>query len=333
MTALGFGFPFWLILLILVPMLAAWRWWLLKKGSRALPYPTAPILTGHSGRGRWYPWVAPVLSLAALAALILALARPYRTLGRTEVTTEGVAIMICMDISGSMRAEDFQPSNRMDVARGVVADFIKLRTEDRLGLVTFAGIPLLRCPLTRDHETLLEIVQSMKTVSRTELDGTAIGDALVGAGKRLIHAPETSKVVILVTDGDNNRGQIDPIQAAELLGLQPIRVHVVGIGSTGPVPYPIPGPSGKVSYQYVKIGFDEEALERIAGKADGVYYNAIDAEGLERVFSAIDELERSKVVSEGYVKREELFLFPLWIGSLFLVFLYLWRYGPGRSLP
>jgi len=333
MIATGFGSPYWLFLLLAVPPLALWRWWLIRKGARAVPLPTAPILIGHSGRGVWFPWVPPVLGLMVLTAFILALARPYQTLGRTEVTTEGVAIMICMDISGSMRAEDFQPSNRMDVARSVVADFVRRRGEDRLGLVTFAGVPFLRCPLTRDRETLLTLVRGMETVMRSELDGTAIGDALVSAGKRLIHAPEVSKVVILVTDGDNNRGRIDPLQAADLLAAQPVRVHVVGIGSTGPVPYPIPGPGGKVSYQFVQIGFNEEVLRSIAARADGVYYNATDAEGLQRVFAAIDELERSKVVSEGYVTRRELFPLPLGGGVLLLTLLFLWRYGAGRSLP
>jgi len=333
MTALAFSHPFWLWGLIAIPLLVAWRWWLLKRGRRSQPYPLTEVVAGYSGSGKWFPWIPAGLALAAAAAVILALARPYRTLGRTEVTTEGVAILVCMDISGSMRAEDFQPSNRMDVARTVVADFIRRRTEDRLGLVTFAALPFLRCPLTTDHDTLLSLVRDLETVQRSEIDGTAIGDALVSAGKRLLDATESSRVVILVTDGDNNRGQIDPMQAARLLAGQGIRVDVVGIGSHGQVPYPIPGPQGRVSYQFVNIGFDEDALKEIAGATDGVYYNATDAAGLEKVFDAIDRLERSKVVSSGYVKRVELFLFPLGFGAACLILLLLWRAGPGRSLP
>jgi Ca-activated chloride channel family protein len=332
-TDVAFLHSLWLLGLALLPPLALWRWWTLRRGVRALPFPLTELAFRLRKPSRIYPWVSPILALLGLAALLVGLARPVRTLGQTRYSTEGVAILVCMDISGSMLALDFQPSNRVDVAKVVVADFIKKRPEDRLGLVTFAALPMLRCPLTSDHGTLLNLVRDVRTVTRTEIDGTAIGDALIAAGKRLIKAPEASRVVILVTDGENNRGQIDPQQAAELLAGQRIRVHVVGIGSEGTVPYPVPEANGRVTLQFVKIGFNEESLKAIASSTGGLYYNATDSKGLERVFDAIDKLERTKVTATGYVRREELFLFPLGAGCLALCLLLLWRAGPGRATP
>lgn len=333
MRDLSFLRPLFLLGLALLPALAAWRWWVLRRGLRALPFPPSELVFRLRRSSRLYPWVSPALALLGLGALLLALSRPVRTLGQTRYSTEGVAILVCADVSGSMLAEDFQPSNRMDVAKVVVSDFIKKRPEDRMGLVTFAAIPMLRCPLTSDHETLLNLVRGVRTVTRTEIDGTAIGDALIAAGKRLIKAPEASRVVILVTDGENNRGQIDPQQAAEILAGQKIRVHVAGIGSEGTVPYPVPEANGRVTYQFVKIGFNEESLKSIASATGGLYYNATDAAGLERVFDAIDRLERTKVTATGYVRREELFLFPLGACCVALCLLLLWRAGPGRATP
>jgi Ca-activated chloride channel family protein len=194
-------------------------------------------------------------------------------------------------------------------------------------------MPFLRCPLTLDHKTLRSIVEEVKAVNRAEIDGTAIGDALVAAGKRLLSAPEKSRVVILLTDGENNRGQFDPLQAAQLLAAHKIRVDVVGIGSTGVVPYPILDQSGRKSYQFVHIGFNEPALKAIAQTTDGVYYNASDTSGLQRVFDAIDHLERSKIASPTYVRYRELFVIPLGLAFLLLSAEALWRMAPGRRLP
>ncbi|MEJ2367559.1 MAG: VWA domain-containing protein [Acidobacteriota bacterium] len=331
----GFSFlhPAWLLALLLLPVLLFWKRWSLKKHRRAVLFPLALDMESLAGRKRYYPWIAPALMAAALGAFIVALARPVLTFARTTVTTEGVAIMLCIDISGSMRAEDFQPSNRIDVARDVVSDFISRRKNDRVGLITFAAMPFLRCPLTLDHKTLQTIVHSLDAVTRQDIDGTAIGDALIAAGKRILHAPEKSKVVVLLTDGENNRGQFDPIQAARLLAKHHIKVYVVGIGSSGVVPYPVDITNGQKTYQYVKIGFNEQALKKIAEITGGVYYNATDAKGLNRVFTDIDRLERSKVTSTGYVRYEQLFLWPVGIGLLLMCLQALWGAGPGRSLP
>jgi len=332
-TEFTFRQPSWLWLLALVPVLAVARAWSLGRLRRAVPFPPAALLEALGGRNRSFPWVSSGLALASLAFMIVALARPATRSSRTTVTTEGVAIMLVLDISGSMVAEDFKPDNRIDVARSVLADFVRKRPDDRLGLITFSAMPFLRCPLTSDHKTLLDVVGAVRTASGTDWDGTAIGDALVAAGKRLLSAPEKSKVVILLTDGENNRGQFDPLQSAQLLAAHKIRVDAVGIGSTGVVPYPIVDENGRKNYQYVHIGFNEEALRAIAKATDGVYYNASNTRGLEQVFEAIDRLEKSKVSSNAYVRYGDLFPVPLGFGLLCLCLAVTWLAWPGRSLP
>jgi len=333
MTSFLFREPGWLWLLLAVPPLLALRFWRLRRGRRSLSYPTAGLLEALGGRHPWHPWVSTLLLTMALSCIVFALARPAARTSRTSVTTEGVAIMLVLDISGSMVAEDFKPHNRIDVARTVLADFVRRRPDDRIGLITFAAMPFLRCPLTSDHKALLSIVADLKAVNRQELDGTAIGDALVAAGKRLLSAPEKSRVVILLTDGENNRGQFEPLQAAQLLASHKIRIDVVGIGSTGVVPYPVMDANGNRSYQYVHIGFNEESLQALSRATDGVYYNATDTKGLARVFDAIDRLERSKVNSSAYVRFRDFFLWPAGLALLLLTAEAFWRVGPGRVLP
>ena len=333
MSEFVFRHPAWRWLLLAVPAHLAYRAWLFHRARRAVPYPPATLLEALGGRNRFLPWISAGLITAAFAAAVLALARPAIRTARTQVTTEGVAIMVCLDVSGSMIAEDFQPNNRIDVAKTVLSDFVRKRPNDRLGLITFAAVPFLRCPLTLDHRTLLSIVEEVNAVNRPDLDGTAIGDALVAAGKRLLSAPEKSKVIILLTDGENNRGQFDPLQAARLLKDHKIRVDAVGIGSKGVVPYPIADENGRKTYQYVHIGFNEETLREIAHITDGVYFSASDAGALSKIFQAIDRLERSKITSSGYVRYRDLFLYPLAVALLCLAALVLWQGGPGRLIP
>ncbi len=333
MSHLIFRRPAWLWLLLLLPLLPLYRWFLLRFFKRALPFPPAGHLESVGGRNRFFPWISIGLLTLAAAGMITALARPATTFHQTTLSHKGVAIILCVDISGSMIAEDFQPNNRIDVARTVIADFVKKRPDDRIGLVTFAAMPFLRCPLTLDHRTLLSIVNSLRAVTSEELDGTAIGDALIASGKRLLSAPEKSRVVILLTDGENNRGQFDPLQAARILADHRMRVDVVGIGSNGIIPYPVQSGTGGKVYQYVRIGFNEKTLKSIASATKGVYYNATDATGLKKIFEAINRLEKSKVVSRGYVRYTDYFLLPLGLALLCLVLETLWRTGPGRVLP
>jgi Ca-activated chloride channel family protein len=304
-----------------------------RKKRRSIAYPLGSALMKMNKPSRWFGRVSFILTWACILFLSLALARPTFKTAKATITTEGIAILLTMDVSGSMLAEDFQPSNRMDVARMVLSDFVENRKQDRIGLVSFAGMPFLRCPLTTDHKTLLRLLNDLKAVRRQDLDGTAIGDALVASGQRLISAPEKSKIVVIVTDGENNKGQFDPLLAANMLKERNIKVYTVGIGTKGLVPYPMIDQGGHKSYQLVKMGFNEESLKQIAEKTGGSYYSASDKKTLEKVFAEIDRLEKSKVESPQYIVRKELFLYPLGLALLLISLAWAWEMSKGARLP
>ncbi|MCX7829717.1 MAG: VWA domain-containing protein [Acidobacteria bacterium] len=327
-----FASPFWLIGLGVALYYIFYAEKKMKDKNGAIFFPLGFLLSSVSGRKFWFGRISYILSALFIAFLSLALSRPTLKISKTVTSTEGIAIILTMDVSGSMLAEDFQPSNRMDVARQVLSDFVEKRENDRIGLVTFAGMPFLRCPLTTDHKTLMKLLSDMKAVRRQELDGTAIGDALISSGQRLITAVEKSKVVVLVTDGENNKGQFDPILAAKMLKERNIKVYSVGIGTKGLVPYPVVDQSGQKSYQFVKIGFNEESLKKIAEETNGKYFSASDKDALENVFAEIDKLEKSKIESPTYVIRRELFMYPLSFSLIFICFLFLWEFGLGRKI-
>jgi len=331
----GFYFaqPLWLAAILLVAGYFVYCEWSFRKRRRSLAYPLGTVLLKMNGANRWFGRMPHIISSLCMLFLCLALARPTFKTARATTTTEGIAIILTMDVSGSMLAEDFQPSNRMDVARMVLSDFVQNREQDRIGLVSFAGMPFLRCPLTTDHKTILRLLGDLKAVRRQDLDGTAIGDALVASGQRLVTAPEKSKIIVIVTDGENNKGQFDPILAASMLRERNIKVYTVGIGTKGLVPYPMIDQSGMKSYQLVKMGFNEESLRQIAEKTGGSYYSATDRKTLENVFAEIDRLEKSKVESPQYIVRKELFLYPLALALLLVSLAWIWEMKPGARLP
>lgn len=331
----GFYFAkaWWLAGIILGAIYIARCEWNFRRRRRSLSYPLGSAVIKMNKPNRWFGRLSYLLTAACIIFLALALARPTFKTAKATTTTEGIAILLTMDVSGSMLAEDFQPSNRMDVARMVLSDFVRNREQDRIGLVSFAGMPFLRCPLTTDHKTVLRLLNDLKAVKRQDLDGTAIGDALVASGQRLISAPEKSKVVVIVTDGENNKGQFDPLLAANMLRERNIKVYTVGIGTKGLVPYPMIDQGGHKSYQLVKMGFNEESLKQIAEKTGGNYFSASDKKTLEKVFAEIDRLEKSKVESPQYVVRKELFLFPLALALLFVALAWTWEMTLGTRLP
>jgi Ca-activated chloride channel family protein len=332
MKSFVFSAPFWLLGLVFALVFAFYSERKMKAKEGALFFPLGALLSSIGGKNFWFGRVSYILSTLFLATLSLALSRPTLKISKTLTSTEGIAIILTMDVSGSMLAEDFQPSNRIDVARKVLSDFVEKRENDRIGLVTFAGMPFLRCPLTTDHKTLLKLLNDMKAVRRQELDGTAIGDALIASAQRLVGAPEKSKVIILVTDGENNKGQFDPILAAKMLKERNIKVYSVGIGTKGLVPYPVVDQNGQKSYQFVKIGFNEESLKKIADETNGKYFSASDKDALENVFKEIDKLEKSKIESPTYVIRREFFMYPLSLSVIFICLFFLWEFGFGRKL-
>lgn len=270
-----------------------------------------------------------VLRVLAIALLIIAIARPQASNSWRTENTEGIDIMLALDISGSMLAEDFRP-NRLEASKAVANEFILSRPNDNIGLVLFAGKSFTQCPLTTDHAVLVNLFNSIQ-YGMIE-DGTAIGLGLANSINRLKDSKAKSKVVILLTDGDNNRGDIAPVSAAEIAKTFGIRVYTIGVGSYGKVNIPIQTPLGR-QYQQIDSSFDEKPLQEIAEMTGGQYFRATNNEKLRSIYQEIDKLEKTKINVREYSKKfEEYFIFALaafvlLIGEMLLRNIYL------RKLP
>lgn len=260
-----------------------------------------------------------LLKIIATALLIIAIARPQSTANWEESTTDGIDIVLAMDISGSMLARDLKP-DRLEASKDVAMDFISKRKNDRVGLVIFAGESFTQCPLTTDHNVLLNLFKDVK--SGMVEDGTAIGMGLATAVNRLKDSKAISKVIILLTDGVNNSGMVPPLTAAEIAQKFGIRVYTIGVGTEGFAPYPFQTPFG-IQYQDVEVKIDEKTLQDIAILTDGKYFRAINNNSLKEIYKDIDALEKSKIEVTEFHKRSEEFLpFALWaLGLLFLGFI------------
>ncbi|MBL4669022.1 MAG: VWA domain-containing protein [Flavobacteriales bacterium] len=256
-----------------------------------------------------------VLRSIAIAALITALARPQTSLSWQDVTTEGIDIIIALDVSGSMLAEDFKP-NRLEASKQVAMDFISERPYDRIGLVIYAGESFTQCPLTTDHDILLNLFGDIQN-GMIE-DGTAIGMGLATSVSRLKDSKAISKVAILLTDGSNNRGSIPPVTAAEIAKEFGIRVYTVGVGSNGSARMPMKNQFGRTVYQNVEVKIDEKTLKEIAEIADGQYFRATNKKSLEKIYQEIDKLEKSKIEVTEYKKKSEKFV-PFALLAVFLL--------------
>jgi Ca-activated chloride channel family protein len=306
--------PLWLLLLLALPILA---WLHHRQGKRsgfgALTYSRLPA----GVRGAWRLHLPFYARLAAFACLALALARPQLGYAWEESLTEGIDIQLVLDISGSMGAEDFQPKNRLEVAKQVVKDFVAGRPGDRIGMVVFSGAALTRAPLTTDREMLALLIDSLELNSLP--DGTAIGVALANAAARLKDSAAKTKVIVLVTDGVNNAGAIDPVSAAALCQGLGIKIYTIGVGSAGRVPVPIPTQdpvTGKIVTQrmMMNVPVDEPLLRQIAGRTGGQFYRATDSQSLERIFREIDRLEKTPLQVKRYVRYREASPPFLWAG-------------------
>lgn len=253
------------------------------------------------------------LKVLALCFLVVALMRPQRGIEETKIKTEGIDIILAIDVSGSMLAEDFvlkgERKNRLEVVKEVVRDFIKKRTDDRIGLVVFAGAAYMQCPLTLDYGVLLKFLDRID-IGMIE-DGTAVGDGLATALARLKDIGSKGKVVVLLTDGVNNAGRVDPKNAAGLAKALGIKVYTIGAGSKGKVPYPAKDFFGNKTYRWVMIDVDEESLRNIAGRTEGKYFRATDTKKLHQIYEEIDRLERTKIEVISYGDHKE--LFPLFV--------------------
>ncbi len=311
--------PAWLLLLLALPPLA---WAHHRRSSLgALTYSRLPA-SGSRPRGAWRLHLPFYARLAALAFLVLALARPQLGYAWEESLTQGIDIQLVLDVSGSMGAEDFQPKDRITVAKQVVKEFIAGRPGDRIGVTIFSGAAMTRAPLTTDRDMLGLIVDSVGL--NTLPDGTAIGVALASAAARLKDSPAKTKVVVLVTDGANNAGAIDPISAAALCKGLGLKVYTIGVGSGGQVPVPLPVQDPVTGQTVIrrflmKVPVDEELLGQIAQRTGGQFHRATDRESLRRVFQSIDQLEKTPLQVKRYVRYREAFPPLVWAGLALLL--------------
>lgn len=329
-----FGFEFanpkyFLLLVLLLPMIL-WYIFKEKKSHADLQFSSLRVFRGirHAGRV-WLRHVLFALKVLAIVFLVIALARPQSSNSWQTYTSEGIDIVLGLDISTSMLARDFSP-DRLEAAKEVATKFILERPQDRIGLVVFAGESFTQCPLTTDQAVLVNLLREVQ--SGMIEDGTAIGLGLANAVNRLKDSPAKSKVVILLTDGVNNRGAIAPVTAAELAKTYGIRVYTIGVGTYGEAPYPVPSPFG-VQLQNMRVEIDEDVLRQIATVTGGQYFRATDNSKLEQIYKEIDQLEKSKMEVKHFSKKQEQYFWFGLIGVLLLVGEALLRYTLLRKIP
>ncbi|MBS1510603.1 MAG: VWA domain-containing protein [Bacteroidetes bacterium] len=312
---ISFSQPWFFLLFAVIPILVVW--YALKNnvqsGSIILSDTSAKGLSSWKNVFRHFPFI---LRMLALAFIIVAIARPQTKYDLQQTDGEGVDIVLCIDVSGSMTAQDFQP-NRLEAAKAVATDFVNKRTADRIGVVIFAGESFTQCPITTDHAVLISAIANIHNGLLE--DGTAIGSGLGTGVDRLRTSPAKSKVIILLTDGENNGGLIDPKTAKEIAKTFGIKVYTIGVGTDGYAPQPVNTPLG-VQMQNAKVSIDEKLLKEIAGETGGKYFRAKDNESLSNIYNEINTLEKSKVEISSITRYSEKF-FPFVMAALALLFI------------
>lgn len=312
---INFAYRPFLLLLAIIPLLVAWYIWKYRQHGADIRFSNSEFLKGVRKSFRLRLLHLPfALRMLALALLIVALARPQSSARLEDISVEGIDIMIALDISGSMLAEDFRP-NRMEVAKKTALEFIAMRPTDRIGMAVFSGQSFTLVPLTTDHTLLNELTAGV-TIGMIE-DGTAIGDGLATAINRLRESQAISRVIILLTDGINNAGVIDPLTAAEIAAIQGIRLHTIGVGTKGSVPFPFQTPFG-VQYRQVEIPVDEALLNQMATMTGGRYFWADNPTKLLDIYEEIDQLERTRHDVTEYTRKNDEYL-PLVLLALLLL--------------
>lgn len=302
----------WLLLL-----LPAWWIWRRLRRKDAIVFSRTSVLATGPHVGSWIPKTIVLLRNLALAAFIVALARPRSGAHVETQTSEGINIVLAIDLSSSMLALDFRPFNRIQVAKDKVKQFIARRTSDRIGIVAFAGEALTQVPLTTDYQVVQQAVSNLQA-GQLE-DGTAIGTAIATAANRLRDAPGRSRVMIVVTDGVNNRGTVEPLVAAKAAAVYGIKIYGIGVGSVGMAPVPVGrNAAGGLNFQYQPVKIDDALLTDIARMTGGRYFRARDAAALQNIYAYIDQMERAPVRSSTVVRYRELYRWPLIIGILLL---------------
>ncbi len=331
MADIQFLHPEYFYLLLL--MIPAVVWYVLynKRYQSALQLPTVePLLQAGGGIRYRLRHVPFVLKLAAFALLTAALARPQSTSRWKDESVEGIDIMLALDISGSMLARDFSP-DRVGASKDVAIEFVSGRPYDRVGLVLFGGESFTQCPLTTDRAVLINLIQKVEVGMVTD-QSTAIGLGLANAIQRLKESDARSRVIILVTDGENNAGSIDPLTAADIARTFGVRVYTIGVGTRGTAPYPVQDYFGNLHYQQMEVSIDEDMLRQIASLTDGRYFRATDNQKLKEIYAEIDQLEKSKVDVRQYSKKSEEYRMFALAALLVMITEVLLRHSMLRSL-
>jgi Ca-activated chloride channel family protein len=317
MNRITFAEPLFLYLLLVIPAMVVF--YILKQQSTTaslrMPGLQSFAMTGTTFR-HYLRHILFAVRIIAVTLLIIVLARPQKTDKFQDITTEGIDIVLTQDISGSMLARDFRP-DRLEASKNIATEFISGRPYDRIGLVVFSGESFTQCPLTTDHAVLINLLREIQ--SGMIEDGTAIGMGLATAVNRIKDSKAKSKVIILLTDGVNNRGEIAPATAADIAKTFGIRVYTIGVGTQGMAPYPVTTPYG-IQYQDMPVEIDEGILKEIAQNTGGKYFRATDNDKLTQVYKEIDKLEKSKIDVRQFSRKEERYLIPALIAFIMLVF-------------
>ncbi len=336
MTMIGYEFlhPWYLALLLFLPVFA----WLRGRrgGAAAVQFSmTSRMLPFARRTAKARGYILAGLMLAGLSLMVIALARPRVILDGGEVKSSGIDIMLVLDVSRSMLAEDFtiggRRANRVETVKKVTEEFISRRKSDRIGIVAFAGRPYLVSPLTLDHDWLIKNLQRIE-IGLVE-DGTAIGSAISIAAARLKDTGAKTRIMLLLTDGENNAGKIDPKTAAEAAAALGIRIYAIGAGSRGSAPYPFQDAFGRIFYRNVPAEFDEKTLQEISALSGGKYFRATDTKSLENIYQTIDKLEKAEITVTTWREVTELYSWPLSFGLVLLVLRFFLAETILRRLP
>ena len=330
MEGIKFDQPGLLWLVFIIPVLILLVLYIRKKRPAPFYFSTFRSISGFPTTWRQKLQPLPlVLRSLALLALIVALARPQSRSGGQNITTEGIDILMALDISASMLAEDLKP-NRIEAAKDVAKQFIDGRPNDRIGLVVFSGESFTQCPITTDHSVLKNLFNGIQ--SGMLADGTALGEGLATAVNRIRNSRAKSKVIILLTDGVNNTGAIAPLTSGEIAKTFGIRVYTIGVGTQGVAPYPVKTPFG-IQYQNMEVQIDEAVLNQIAKETGGKYFRATNTSKLKDIYAEIDRLEKTRIDVTEFTNKSEEF-YPLVLFSLLLLGLdVLFRYTLLKSIP
>ena len=331
MANIEFAYPAFFYALALIPLMLAWYLWMGRKATAPMKLPGFENLDDRMSSSRvWLRHMLVLLRIAVVSLIIVVLARPQSSNQWEQVTTEGIDIVLCMDVSGSMRAMDFRP-NRLEASKNVGIEFVNARQDDRFGLVVFAGESFTQCPMTTDRAV---VVNFLKEVDFGVIeDGTAIGMGLATAVNRIKESKAKSKVIILLTDGVNNRGDVGPVTAAELATGYGIRVYTIGVGSKGTAPIPVQDMFGRTVTRDMPVEIDEDVLQKIAETTGGTYFRATDNNKLREIYQEIDQLEKTRLDVKHFSKNKEEY-FPFLLAAMLMLLLEVGlRYTIFRTIP